>query len=166
MLSPLRPLLCRHDFYWSERHQMDRCRNCGKAQAGDGTSAGRPNTEHSELTMEQSPFAFGPREPVKAHDDDSFFDIPSPVATKPVVIPARGPRPGTKALKAQARDRREALLGSLERLAVGRQLSRQETIDTVLALIEDAHSAEPVLFGTTAPAHFASLHEARGTLFL
>ena len=35
MLSPLKPLLCRHAYYWSERHGSDRCRRCGKLQAGE-----------------------------------------------------------------------------------------------------------------------------------
>ena len=29
----LQALLCRHAWYWSERHQADRCRRCGKLNA-------------------------------------------------------------------------------------------------------------------------------------
>ena len=29
MTLTLKSLLCRHDFYWSERHQSNRCRRCG-----------------------------------------------------------------------------------------------------------------------------------------
>jgi len=166
MLSPLKPLLCRHDFYWSERHQADRCRGCGKTQAAHRAPAWAEDAEYETLNSAATPFVFELREAVKAPDDGSFLDIPAPVSAKPVIIPVRGPKPSAKVLKAQARERRDALLDALDRLAVGRQLSRQETIDTVLALIEDAHSADPVLFGTAAPTHFATLHEARGTLVL
>ena len=31
--------LCRHDFYWSERHRADRCRRCGHLKAGEAASA-------------------------------------------------------------------------------------------------------------------------------
>lgn len=30
MLAPLNAILCRHDFYWSERHGAERCRRCAK----------------------------------------------------------------------------------------------------------------------------------------
>lgn len=30
MLAPLNSFLCRHDFYWSERHGAERCRRCAK----------------------------------------------------------------------------------------------------------------------------------------
>lgn len=165
MLSPLKPLLCRHYFYWSERHQADRCRGCGKTQAADPNFASTKSTDEP-VAEEPGPVVLDFRDPASEQSaaGDSFFDIPVPVSMDPAVIPVRGPRPSAKVLKAQARDRRETLLASVERLAGGHQLSRQETIDTLLGLIEDAHSADPVVFGVDAPVHFAKLHESRGTL--
>ena len=68
-------------------------------------------------------------------------------------------RPSVKVLKAEAKERR--LPEALERLIRGGRPSREEAIDAVLAVIEDAHSAEPVLFGPNAAAKFALLYEAR-----
>jgi hypothetical protein len=70
-------------------------------------------------------------------------------------------RPSTKVLKAQARERRDRLPGLLDKLIHGARPTREEAIDAVLAVIEDAHSADPVLFGADAAGHFARLHEAR-----
>jgi len=78
--------------------------------------------------------------------------------------PARSPslmRPSAKALKAEALERRDKLLDLLDRLAAGARPTREEAIDAVLAVIEDAHSANPVLFGAEAARHFARLHQAR-----
>jgi len=140
MLSPLKPLLCRHDFYWSERHRADRCRRCGK-------------------TCEPVS-ATGPLKPLPAAEPPAWED-PGAVAGRP----AR-PRPGAKALKAQALERRANLLTLLERIAEGGQPSRQESLDALLGVIEDAHSADPVLFGSGAAGHFARLHDARQGLIL
>lgn len=67
-------------------------------------------------------------------------------------------------LQLQAQKRREGLLETLDRLADGAGLSREEALDIVLAIFDDAHSAEPVLFGGDAAEHFARLHEARSAL--
>ncbi len=170
MLSSLKPLLCRHEFYWSERHRSDLCRRCGKtrmatddAQPDSPTDATADSTsldaETSVLLTE--PEAFGPM-------DSAFFDIPAadeqaprPVVTEPV--PVRRP-PSAKVLKAQAQERRENLLSLLDSIAEGGQPSRRDSLDVVLAVIEDAHSADPVLFGSKAAGHFARLHEARSGL--
>ena len=72
--------------------------------------------------------------------------------------------PSAKALKAQALERRENLLALLDRIAEGGQPSRRDSLDAILAVIEDAHSADPVLFGSDAAGHFARLHEARSGL--
>jgi len=72
--------------------------------------------------------------------------------------------PSAKALKAQALERRENLLALLDRIAEGGQPSRRDSLDAILAVIEDAHSADPVLFGLDAAGHFARLHEARSGL--
>ena len=52
----------------------------------------------------------------------------------------------------------------MEGLASGRRLDGADVVDLVLALIEDAHSADPVLFGAGAADHFARLHAARSRL--
>jgi hypothetical protein len=149
MLSPLKPLLCRHDYYWSERHRSDRCRRCGKTRM---VEAGAEPDVGSDPAITQ-PFLDDPWVPRSA--ERGFLDI---AAAPPADL---RPLPSAKVLRAQARDRRETLLALLDQLAKGREPSRQQTIDTVLAVIEDAHSADPVLFGSDAAAHFARLHQAR-----
>jgi len=147
MLSPLKPLLCRHDFYWSERHLSERCRRCGKCRApeadGVARAASPPVAGLPGFVPPEGVFIdFGERRPRPLRSPGAF-------------------RPSTRALKAQARERRETLLDWLDRLAGGARPTREEAIDGVLALIEDAHSAEPVLFGADAAGHFARLQEAR-----
>lgn len=162
MLSPLRPLLCRHEFYWSERHRSDRCRRCGKTRIAaepepvEATSvAGAQDVGASFLIDDRD--AIGPL-------DSTFFDIPAaggdPSEPK---VPVRRTA-SAKALKAQARERRENLLALLDRIAEGGQPSRKDSLDVILAVIEDAHSADPVLFGQDAAGHFARLHDARSGL--
>jgi hypothetical protein len=156
MLSPLKPLLCRHDFYWSERHRSDRCRRCGKLQAAATVEvlAGEPVVlaDGGALMRDAAP-ALAPAERV-------FIDFAEasrpPAARSPATI-----RPSAKVLRAQARERRDMLPVLLDRLVEGVRPTREEAIDALLAVIEDAHSADPVLFGAEAAAHFARLHEAR-----
>jgi len=160
MLSPLKPLLCRHDFYWSERHLSERCRRCGKhrtAEAVEVSGRAKGVVERASTPAPGALPSFIPPEGVFIDFDDRRLR------------PLRSPgmlRPGAKALKAQARERRETLLGWLDRLVEGARPTREEAIDGVLALIEDAHSAEPVLFGADAAGHFARLHQARVALSL
>jgi hypothetical protein len=160
MLSPLKPLLCRHDYFWSERHQAERCRRCGKLTAEVVDIPAEPviipDTAAAKPILTPRPPAPEMGPPV----EDSFLDIP--VFNDP--LPPRRAVASDKVLKAQARLRREALLSLLNRLAEGRQPSREEAIDAVLAVIEDAHSADPLLFGEAAATHFARLHEARSSL--
>lgn len=165
MLSPLKPLLCRHEFYWSERHRADRCRRCGKTQAVDRQEpfSGVMNGEAPSPSVDdvlKSFAAEGAREVM----DSAFFDIPAAEQPAPAAARRRSQGPSAKVLKAQASERRENLLALLDRIAVGGQPSRQESLDALLAVIEDAHSADPVLFGSNAASHFAKLHEARGGL--
>jgi len=96
--------------------------------------------------------------------DSAVFDIPpaDPVPSA-AAVPVRH-TPSAKVLKAQAIERRETLLALLDRIAEGGQPSRRDSLDVVLAVIEDAHSADPVLFGSDAAGHFARLHEARSGL--
>ena len=138
MLSPLKPLLCRHVYYWSERHQSERCRRCGKLGAeGFHGGAGRTPFRESPATL---------RTPA--------------IATPTTPPPLR--RPGAEAqLGVDARSRRKRLVVLLDALVRGDRPTREDAIDAVLAVIEDAHSADPVLFGSQAAAEFARLHEAR-----
>ena len=155
MLSPLKPLLCRHDFYWSERHRSDRCRRCGKLQAVEvesGAMAGLAGLTPSPVALEPLP-EFGPAANV-------FIDFEEPAA-RPAPRSPEMIRPSARALKAESRERREALLTLLDRLAEGHRPSREEAIDAVLAVMEDAHSADPVLFGPEAAGRFADLRRAR-----
>lgn len=165
MLSPLKPLLCRHDFYWSERHRADRCRRCGKTQAGDRQESfsSLMNGEAPSPTVDDVLKSFA-ADGAKGTMDSAFFDIPTPEQPGPAASRPRSRGPSAKVLKAQANERRENLLALLDRIAVGGQPSRQEALDALLAVIEDAHSADPVLFGSNAASHFAKLHEARGGL--
>lgn len=135
MLPSLMPLLCRHDFYWSERHRSDRCRRCGKLQA-------------DSLEAAAAPSAIEAREPVVL---DRIPPATAPQASKAAV-------PG-----GPARGRRESLTVALQRLIDGRHPSRDETLDLVLAMMEDAHSSDPVLFGPDAAEHFARLHATRSS---
>lgn len=165
MLSPLKPLLCRHEFYWSERHRADRCRRCGKTQAVERQepSSGVIDGDAPSPSVEdvlKSFAAEGAREVM----DSAFFDIPTPEQPARAAARPRSQGPSAKVLKAQASERRENLLALLDRIAVGGQPSRQESLDALLAVIEDAHSSDPVLFGSNAASHFARLHEARGGL--
>lgn len=135
MQSPSKPLSCRHDHVWSDSLQVARCRHCGTLD---------PDTVAPEPAM-------------AAPVEDGFLEIP--VFNDP--LPPRRAAAGDKVLKAQALLRRDALLALLGRLAEDRPPSREDAIDAVLAVIEDAHSADPVLFGDAAATHFARLHQAR-----
>jgi len=155
MQLPLKPLLCRHDFYWSERHGSDRCRRCGKRQAAEAIDI--PTGETFSGAGPAEGRADGP-------DLMTAWGISGEPGAATVRLPARSPssmRPSTKVLKAQAEERRDQLLGLLNRLAEGGRPTREEAIDALLAVIEDAHSADPLLFGADAAGHFARLHQAR-----
>lgn len=159
MQLPLKPLLCRHDFYWSERYGSDRCRRCGKRRAAEALNVltGEP-VEMSVKARSAAPLALDAL-PAFAPVESGFSGFAEPPRT-----PARSPeliRPSTKALRARARDRREMLPDLLDRLVRGERPTREQAIDAVLAIIEDAHSADPLLFGADAAMHFARLHDAR-----
>jgi hypothetical protein len=165
MQLPLKPLLCRHDFYWSERHGSDRCRRCGKRRAAEALDV--LTGEPVELTVEAqgaAPFAAAPLTLDALPDFTPAGGFFGGLEAPPPRPPARSPelmRPSTKALRAQAQERRDMLPGLLDRLAEGARPTREEAIDAILAVIEDAHSADPLLFGADAAGHFARLHEAR-----
>lgn len=162
MLSPLRPLLCRHEFYWSERHRSDLCRRCGKTRVAVGPEFATPLPAAGSRESE-APILINDHEgtgPV----DSAFFDIPASDGPPPAPRAPIRRTPSSKVLKAEARERRENLLSLLDRIAEGGQPSRKDALDAILAVIEDAHSADPVLFGAEAAGHFARLHDARSRL--
>ena len=64
-------------------------------------------------------------------------------------------------LSAQSRHRRDNLIGTLNRLAAGERLRPRESLDLVMAVIEDAHSSDPVLFGPHVAGHYAALEKAK-----
>ena len=163
MLSPLKPLLCRHDFYWSERHGADRCRRCGKRQAPEPADilTGEPlATASPPLPVAATPLALDAL-PAFTPAGGVLIDFETPRSRHPPRSPETV-RPSAQMLKTGAQHRRERLLTLLDRLVEGGRPTREEALDAVLAVIEDAHSADPVLFGTEAAGHFARLHEARG----
>ena len=148
MLSPLKPLLCRHDFYWSERHLSERCRRCAKLRNAETVSA-PPRFAAPPMTIAPLPPSI-PAERVLVG-----FHEPMPGSDR---SPA-SMRPDAGTLKSQ--DRRDRLPELLDRLAEGKRPTWEEAVDIVLALIEDAQAAEPVVFGAGAAGHFARLHHAR-----
>ncbi|WP_374515990.1 hypothetical protein [Brevundimonas sp.] len=135
MLSALKPLLCRHDYFWSERHRAERCRRCGRVRRTETTAV--PDRSLA------APISSGERGPLTASQ------------------PPRQPSAPGRELRREAAGRRERLLVLLDALATRDQPSREDAIDAVLAIIEDAHSPDPVLFGPRAAAEFARLREAR-----
>lgn len=166
MLSPLKPLLCRHEFYWSERHQSDRCHRCGKTRAASEPSHESPTVDAFADAITREPERSGL---LGSHEqpeplDNGSFEIPVREASLPPDFAPMVRTPSAKVLKAQAQDRRENLLALLDRIAEGGQPSRKDCLDAILAVIEDAHSSDPVLFGADAAGHFARLHQARGGL--
>lgn len=172
MRSPLKPLLCRHEFYWSERHGADRCHRCGKTRVADEPAGPAPQADIASGSAVFEPEAsFAPdvqtdSGPITGPMDSAFFDIPPAGPLQPAVAPPMHRTPSAKVLKAQAQERRENLLALLDRIAEGGQPSRRDSLDVLMAVIEDAHSADPVLFGSEAAGHFAKLHEARtGLIF-
>ncbi|MGZ9098126.1 MAG: hypothetical protein ACXW3O_00350 [Brevundimonas sp.] len=166
MLSPLKPLLCRHDFYWSERHRAERCRGCGKTQAAasphDFSAFEMTPGASSRLAETQASFvAEAAAGPTTAYD---FLDAPAMGLARPAIPGPTHRQPSAKVLKAEALERRENLLALLDWIADGGQPTRKEALDALLALIEDGHSADPVLFGVDAADRFARLHGARRDL--
>ena len=144
MLS-FKPLLCRHDFYWSERHRSDRCRRCGFV---------RPASEAV------APVSTG-LAALRAADVGAGFQ---PTTSRPTLSDAvleNWDRIDAPRAPAAAAPNGSQLLESLDALIAGGELSRAQTIETLLALIEDGQSSDPVLFGPSAAAWYARLHSAR-----
>lgn len=157
MPSTLKRLWCRHDLFWSERHQGERCRKCGKVmpiQTDNPKSASPPTSQLKEVLEPVLTTAPEPM-PIPAPD---FVDLPhsrnerpddeSPPRRRPAHVPA-----GTIA-------RRNVLDSHFTRLASGEELDRLEVLDLVMGLLEDAHAHEPIIFGPAAASRFADLHQA------
>jgi len=111
--SAFKPMVCRHEWSWSERRQVDRCHKCGKL---------KPETQPAET--------------------------PAPAVERAHIATAQPPL-----------SREDRLRGHLDALAAGRALTRVQTLETVLALIEDMQSSDPLLSGPTAATYYAMLHE-------
>jgi len=101
----LASILCRHVWYWSERHGSDRCRRCGKLAEA------------------------------------------RPVAARPA--------PAAIAITPPAHE--TTLTERLDLLAGGGTLSRDQVLQTVVELIEDAQTARPQLSADLAARYCAAL---------
>lgn len=88
---------------------------------------------------------------------DYVFEPQAPVQTR---LDAPAPAPAPKPVPS-VRNGGGGLLNHIAHLASGGALSREETIETLLALIEDGQSSDPVVFGPTAAHWYAQLHAAR-----
>lgn len=130
MLAPLNSLLCRHDFYWSERHGAERCRRCAKLR-------------ESDKSAQAEPLRFDAPPPRPAAEVMAFPDL-----TPREVAPA-----ATPAAPADLKTR-------IEQLADGQTLDRAATLRLLLDLIEDGQSAEPQIVGIAAAEVYARLHAA------
>lgn len=168
--------LCRHDFYWSERHRADRCRRCGHVRASEGTG---PTQVGSLAALLAADDGGDPETRSSPPTGDSLLEdwdridaaqpvMPPQYAFEPKVQPETEPAPAPKAKpkpKSQpapsVRNGGSTLLNRLEHLASGGALSRDEAIETLLALIEDGQSSDPVVFGPTAATWYARLHNGR-----
>lgn len=171
--------LCRHDFYWSERHRADRCRRCGHLRAGEGVSATPVGNLAALLAADEGGHAgFAPppaADPILEDWDriDAAHPVmPADYAFAPERQAPPEPEAGSEPLPTpmpqsaptpvpSVRNGGGTLLGRIEHLASGGELSRAETIETLLALIEDGQSSDPVLFGPSAAEWYARLYNAR-----
>lgn len=148
LLAPLSNMLCRHEFYWSERHHSDRCRRCGLMREGE-----RPGGEM------YPPATVGDVE--VACSQAGLVDWRRPrMAGMLDETPAHA-GPSASDLHRQTEERRRALPELLQAIANGGELSRSNILDMAMALIEDGHSSDPQVFGPRAAEHFATLNAAR-----
>lgn len=142
-MRPFRPFLCRHDFYWSERHGGDRCRRCGSVREARDSGAMAGGLA-ALLAADDEAAAFAPPPPAtEALLENWERDEPAPTPPAPVGLSGA------------------SLLDRLDELIAGGELSRAQTIETLLAVIEDGQSSDPVLFGPSAATWFARLNSAR-----
>lgn len=170
--------LCRHDFYWSERHRADRCRRCGHLRSNEGQGSTQTGAlaallaaDEKELEPRFIPAPGSQSDPIL--EDWARLDAHQPVMPpdyvfEPEVRSEQEPAPESKPSRASAptpgvsiRNGGGSLLTRIEHLASGGALSREETIETLLALIEDGQSSDPVVFGPSAAQWYARLYAAR-----
>ncbi|MFW2342428.1 hypothetical protein [Brevundimonas sp.] len=130
MLAPLNSFLCRHDFYWSERHGAERCRRCAKLRQND-----KPT--HAEPLRFEAP-------PVRP--DAEVMPFPDVVHSVEATAPAPAPS--------------HDLRTRIEHLADGQTLDRAAVLALLLDLIEDGQSSDPQIVGVTAAEIYARLHAA------
>jgi len=164
MTNTLQSLLCRHTWYWSERHGADRCRRCGKlsSEGSAPTFAAAPAiqappplavppTVEASPTLAASPAVEAAPTPAAASPVEvspTFADAADVEVASSAARPA-GPRPLRERLDAPAYDA---------------DLSRDEILLTVIELIEDAQTSRPQLDGAAAAHYFAVLNSARRQL--
>jgi hypothetical protein len=150
LLAPLSNILCRHEFYWSERHLADRCRRCGLLRSDDQNPS-EGELPEAEIAVGTNPFAGSAAERMDAvawrRPRTPGMDIPEAISAVQ--------------LRHEAESRRNLLLGWLKTLSEGQPLACEAALGLAMALIEDAHSADPLVFGPRAAEYFASLHEAK-----
>jgi len=144
--SSLRPFLCRHDWFWSERRQSEVCRRCDAARK-DSVDPSTLAWPLETLLVDEEDAVHG-RPPSELGE----WDIPVLPGRTGMARPPRGAE--------TEEERRLRLIGRLDRLATGRPLTHAETVEVVLALIEDGHSSDPQVFGEAAAEQFARLFGA------
>lgn len=165
--------LCRHDFYWSERHRADRCRRCGHLRAAEETGQTHVGSLAALLAAgdEELETRFIPSPPLERDpifEDWDHIDAVQPVMpahyafkAEPEIQPEPQPAPISAPTPVPSvRNGGGTLLGRIEHLASGGDLTRAETIETLLALIEDGQSSDPVVFGPSAAMWYAQLYAA------
>lgn len=134
----LKPMVCRHEYSWSERRQIERCHKCGKARALNGAdrhgAAGRPAILAASPQPSPVPQGVRAAESVRVVESATL----------------NGPGEAGGRLGVTRR---------LDHLIAG-PLSREQTIRLVLALIDDAHSHQPELIGSSAAVYYAQLEQA------
>lgn len=152
MLAKVERLVCRHEFYWSERRRRERCFKCGATRQAPSSSLTSARRSGSAVEGDS------PRFTCLSDDVDegalstrpgamrSELKLISQAAPERTVAP-RVPKTRTPAGGVTGSDRRMTLLGRLLDLAGGADLERSETIEAVIALIDDANSSDPIIFG-------------------
>ncbi|WP_298125016.1 hypothetical protein [Brevundimonas sp.] len=164
MTNTLQSLLCRHTWYWSERHGTDRCRRCGKlsSEGSAPTFAAAPAVQAPSTLAVQPTVGVSPT----LAASPAVEDPPTPAVAPPVeVSPTFAVSPGVEVSSSAARPAGpRPLRGRLDALALDGDLSRDEILLTVIELIEDAQTARPQLDGAAAAHYFAVLNSARRQL--
>lgn len=157
MRSALKKLWCTHNLFWSERHQAERCRKCGKLV--------NQLASNRDVFLPRPPEGAAPLEPVSSvapQRGPEILDFSHVRNEGAAVVAAANKklRQRTGGLPVGAAARRKALASHFARLANGDELGKIEVLDLVMGLLEDAHVHDPLIFGPHAASHFADLHQA------